>query len=271
MKYYIRITLFALLLLPVMSKAGWVITGRYIDRDGKTIFKRYFIQNNDVKVEQFNLIYSINLKTESIILVDPENLVFVRTNLKAYQQKVKEARLTRLSELLELIPADQKSEIEKKYRAQAEREIFLPEYDQDSLIIRQLADTVKLLGKHTAKFMVFENGLKKEDFFFTDEIDISSDFDLDNFLKYQYVLEPSDKTIRYRSSGKYLDIVKKGLVLRRFIYEDGYRTEWQVNKYEHKDIPAYEFGTPDLCKELTLEKWLSRQKNSEDKYYDDYE
>jgi hypothetical protein len=65
-----------------MSKAGWVITGRYIDREGKTIFKRYFIQDNDVKVEQFNLIYSINLKTESIILVDPENLVFVITKRK---------------------------------------------------------------------------------------------------------------------------------------------------------------------------------------------
>lgn len=271
MKLLISLTIFILIMLPFRVNAGWVITGRYIDREGNTIMKRYFIQNNEIKVEQFNLIYSINLKTESIIIVDPVNLVFVKTNLKAYATKLNDIKLSRLNGLLALIPEDQKSEYEKKYKDQANSEVFLPVYKGDSLTIKPLADTTKLLGHRTAKFILYENGRKKEEFFFTNEINMSSDLNMNTFLTYVYLLEPEDKTVRYRVSDKYIEMVKSGLVLRRFIFEDGYRTEWQVNNIEEKNIPSYEFGVPDLCKELSLDKWLSRKKEVEEKFYDDYE
>jgi hypothetical protein len=73
------------------------------------------------------------------------------------------------------------------------------------------------------------------------------------------------------ASEKYKETVKNGLVLRRYIFEDGYRSEWQVNQTENKTIPSYEFGIPDLCKEVSLDKWISRKNDTEEKYYDDYE
>jgi len=271
MKSFIRFTLFLAVFLPFQTMAGWIITGRYIDREGNTIFKRYFIQNNEIKVERYNLIYSCNLKTESIILVDPVNLVYVKTNLKEYVSKMKAIKMNRLNELLALIPEDQRNEYEQKYKAEVEREIILPVYEGDSLVIKQLADTVKLLGHQTSRFNISENGRKREEFFFTDEVNISADIDFNTFLQYVYLLENEDKTVRYLASEKYTAMVKSGLVLRRFIFEDGYRSEWQVNLVEQKKIPAYEFGTPELCKELTLDKWLNRQKDIDENYYDDYE
>jgi len=271
MTYLIRFTLVLIILLPFRVSAGWVITGRYIDRDGRTILKRYFIQNNEIKVERFNLIYSCNLKTESIIIVDPENLVFVKTTLKAYTEKIKGAKLSRLNELLKIIPEDQRKEYEKLYRAQVEQAVKLPLYPDDSLSITRQVDTVKLLGHRTTKFNISQNDLTREEFFFTNEVDISDEIDLNVFLRYVYLLEPEDKTVKYRASKKYSNIVGNGLVLRRFMFEDGYRTEWQVNKIEKKNIPAYEFGSPDLCKELNLDEWIARQQVTDDKYYDDYE
>jgi hypothetical protein len=271
MKSFLLFTFFLALFLPFQSNAGWLITGRFIDREGNTIMKRYFIQNSEVKVERYNLIYTCNLKTENIIIVDPVNLVFVKTNLKDYSDKMKQIKLQRLSELLALIPEGQRNDYEKAYKAQVEDAVILPLYDGDSLAIKQLADTVKFLQHQTLKFAVSENGRKKEEFFFTNEVDISVDLNMNSFLRYVYLLEPEDKTIRYLNSESYLDLVKNGLVLRRFIFEDGYRSEWQVNQIEQKKIPEYEFGTPELCKELTLDKWLVRQKETDDKYYDDYE
>jgi hypothetical protein len=203
--------------------------------------------------------------------VDPEKLVFVKTNLASYTSKLKELKMSRLQELLALIPDDQKPEYEKKYREQVENALILPSYRSDTLILKQLADTAKLLNHKTFKYQFTENGRKKEEFFFTNEVNISSDLDMNTFLSYMYLLEPEDKTILYRASGTYSELVKNGLVLRRFIFEDGFRTEWQVNKIEEKNIPVYEFGIPVLCKELTLDNWLSRKKDSDDKFYDDYE
>ncbi len=271
MKSLLTLTFLVLIMLPFQLTAGWVITGRYIDREGNTTFKRYFIQDDDVKVERYNLIYSINLKTENIILVDPENLVYTKTSFKAYSAKMKDIKIKRLNELLGLIPDDQKMEYERKYRAEIEQDVFLSITPGHSLSITALPDTSKLLGYQTAKFNFSENGLKKEEFFFTTDVDISADMDMGVFLKYVYLLEPEDKTTRYMASETYLDMIKNGLVLRRYIFQDGFRSEWQVNQVEQKKLPAYEFGVPALCKEVTLDKWLVRKNNTDEQYYDDYE
>ncbi len=271
MKYIIWIVILAMVLPPQYVLAGWEITGRIIDREGNTILKRYFIQDNEIKVEKYDLIYSCNLKTESIIIVDPINLVFVKTTLKAYQSKMLEIKINIINDLLDFIPDNQKMEYESLYKTKAEKEIVLHDFINDSLIIRQLADTVKLMGYDALKFNITSNGRKLEEFFFTSEVNISKDINMGLFLQYAYLLEPEDFTIKYMVSKKYLETVNDGLVIRRFMFQDGYRTEWQVNKIDKKNIPAYEFGEPDLCKEITLDKWFIRRNQTDDKFYDDYE
>ena len=271
MKYLIRIAFLITFALPFYAQAGWMINGRIIDREGNTILKRYFIQDNMVKVEMYNLIYICNLKTESIILVDPENLIYVKTTLTAFRAKMREIKSERLRALLELVPEDKKNEYETLYRKEIERQLVLPDYSNDSLDISILSENEKMLGHKATKFKISENGRKKEEFLFTSEIDISDHLDMNAFLKYIYLIEPEDNTIKYMASEKYKETVKNGLVLRRYIFEDGYRSEWQVNQTENKNIPSYEFGIPDLCKEVSLEKWISRKNDTEEKYYDDYE
>ena len=259
-------------LLPFHLSAGWIITGKIVDREGRTIMKRYFIEGNDVKVERYNLIYSVNLTTENIILVDPVKLVFVRTNLHAYTEKMRQIKAKRLDKLLVLVPEDQKASIGKQNQLQIEQDIDLNKMIVDSLEINQLPDTTKLLEYRAVKFSVEKTGLPMEDVFFTKEVDISSELDMKALLKFMYILEPEDKTIGYMAAKPYLETFKKGLVLRRFIYEDGYRSEWQVNLIEHKAIPFYEFVTPDKCKELTLDKWVETHSEPESNNdYDDYE
>jgi hypothetical protein len=271
MKSFQHLAFFLLLLAPFYSSAGWLITGRYIDREGNTILKRYFIQNNEVKVERYNLIYTCNLKTGSIILVDPEKLVYTKTSIDAYRNKMREIKMSRLNELLNLMTEAERAEYEKNYRKQVEDELFLPPYADDSLVMTKVSDTVKLLGHRTERLRVEEFGKLKEELFYSKDINMSADIDLGLFLQYVYLIEPEDKTVKYRASKKYMDKVKNGLVIRRFLNEDGYRTEWQVNNYEQKNIPAYEFATPAMCKLISLDKWLSRGEQTSEKYYDDYE
>ena len=180
-----------------MAQAGWLINGRFIDREGNTILKRYFIQDNVVKVETYNLIYICNLKTESIILVDPVNLIYTRTTLSEYRIHMRELKLERLSKLLALIPDDKKKEYDSLYRAQIEQQIILTENSGDSLEISIISENEKLLGHKAVKYKITENGRKKEEFLFTSEINISDQLDMNAFLQYAYLFEPDDNTIKY--------------------------------------------------------------------------
>lgn len=271
MRNFFRIAIMSLTFLPYLSHAGWEITGRFIDNEGKIFFKRYFIEDNIIKVERYNLIYVCNLNTEDIIIVDPIDLLYTKTTLSSYRNKLREIKTAVINELLEVIPDGQKKQYESLFRSKTEQELFLKPFSNDSLTIRQMNDSAKLLGYQASNFSVTSKGRKLEEFYFTPDLDISLEFDLKSFFQYVYLLEPEDNTVKYTSSEQYFEIIKKGFVLRRFIFENGYRSEWQVNLVEQKSIPAYEFGIPDLCKEVTLDKWFDRKNLAEEKKYDDYE
>jgi hypothetical protein len=269
---YIRISLiFSILLFSLFLRAGWVITGRYIDRDGNTVLKRFFIEDNQVKVERYNLIYSCNLKTGSIILVDPVKLIYCRTSLSALTDFRMQAKMKNLNTLIRVIPEAQQQEYRQKYSLQAETELNLSRMILDSLTVKEAPDTVKLLGHRVSKYLITRKNLKKEEFFLTREVDLSAEWNFTEFLKFVYQIEPDDKTTLYQASADYLNLVSNGLVMRRFMFEDGYRSEWQVNLLEEKNIPDYEFGIPALCKEVSLAKWFTNESDSDPNSYDDYE
>ena len=265
---------FALLicaLLPLHLSAGWIITGRMVESEGNIVMKRYFIEGNNIKVERYNLIYSFNTKTGSLILVDPEKLVFAKTNFTEYTSKLRQINQGRLNKLLAIVPQEQKDSVRAFYNAYIERKINLAKAVEDSISIVQTKDTVKLLGHRAVKYLVTRNGQDKEDAFFTTEEDLSSGFDPRDLLPYIYIVEPEDITTPYLASDLYQQTFRHGTVLRRFIYDQGTRTEWQVNLIEKKEIPLYEFMTPDLCKPISLAKWMELHPDADTSETDEYE
>jgi len=271
MKINLPLAIVLLFFVPFNTMGGWVITSRYIDSGGNVIPKRYFFENSQVRVETHDFIYSCNLETGSIIMVDAENLVYTRTSLESYTDKMKEIKLKRLDQVLALVPDDQKALYEKKYKQQVETDLVLPQCNTDSLTVTFFPDTIKVLNLYAQRFTVELKGQLKEEFLFSKQVKLPAGFDQGTFLKFIYQLEPEDKTVCYQASPKYLNAVKDGLVVGRIIIDDGLRSEWQIIKIEKRAIPDYEFGIPALCKELTLDKWLTRNKQADDKYYDDYE
>lgn len=270
MKKYIFLTFILLCFFPVYLMAGWIVTGRYVDSEGKTTMRRYFIEGNQIKFEQYNLIYSFNLETGRLILVNPDQLIYVKTTIDEYQNKLLSQSQLRLNISLAEIPSDLRPAYETAYRKQAHEKIFLTPFNNDSVQISPLNDTAKLLGINTQKYLVKVAGRKKEEFYFSNEKDCFAGIDMKKLYALQYLLFPDDLSVLYQATSPYENLTHGGLVIRRFIFFDGYKNEWQVSKFEEKEIPAYEFGVPSLCKELTLDKWLS-QSVANDSNYDDYE
>lgn len=269
--FLLTIIVFSLVLMPSNVVAGWVITGRFIDTEGNTVLKKYYIEGADIKVERYNLIYSFNTENEQIIIVDPENLLFVKTDFISYSAKLKEIKLRNLSELLSIVPQNQKDSLASAYKALINERFKLNRSPIDGLTIGLISDSLKFLGYPCSKYTISVNGLRKEELVFTQQINVFDESDFHKFLEFVFLIEPEDETVRYQTTEIFSQTFGSGTVLRRFMFNGGYRTEWQVNLIEKKKIPFYEFTTPDLCKELTLDKWLARKQSALEIQYDDYE
>ncbi len=266
-----RIILLSFILVSFsLARAGWIFTGKYIDADGKTIMQRIFIQDNYVKVEQYNLIYTINLNTGALILVDPENLVYYQGTMEGYILGLRKLKNKQLEKLLIEIPMEQQPEYKRLYLGQiaAIGQKVIPVTDSVRYTLQP--DTLKIGGYRTEKYLVTLNGRKMEETWIAPGLDIKKEFDWTKFLQYESILVPENKTIKYMITGSFNQLLERGYPLRRIIIQGGYRTEYQVNRIDAQKVPDYEFFTPALCREVTLEKWIDRNTATEPKY-DDYE
>ena len=262
--------LLLLLLMFNSASAGWLLTGKYIGPDGKTYLQRYFIQDGKVKFEQYNIIYTYDSKTESIILVDPENLVYYRSKLSGLIQDMKSYRQKQLEILLKDVPADQQEKVRQSYLSVISSIGAPIRPIDDSLIVSRVPDSLRILGMPSEKYLISLKSRKLEELWISPGLNVNKEFSWSKYLNFLALVEPDIPELSFMVSASYLELLNKGFPSRRIFIRDGYRNEVQVNKMEEKKIPEYEFYTPSLCQELNYEDWLKRDKSNDQKY-DDYE
>ena len=198
-------------------KAGWVLTGRFIDQDGKTVMQRFYIQDFNVKFEQYNIIYTFNLNTNSIILVDPVNLVYYKGTIDSYIQGLKQLKNRQLQALILEIPDDQKAQCRKDYSGQIDRigRPIVPA--SDSVNIVRVYDSLKVFGKATEKYLVTLNNRRTEETWISTVLHINDQFNWKKYLYFLSVLEPENSTLRYMISGPFQELLAKGFPVRRIM------------------------------------------------------
>lgn len=251
------------------ANAGWVLTGRYIDREGRTILQRMFIQDNKIKFEQFDVLYTFDLINESIILVDPVKLVYHQSTLTEYIANYQSLKRIQLEQLLNTIPEDQQSTVRQEYEKEIIQFGNLRAFT-DSLSISRVSDTLKALGLPTERYLATVNKLKVEEIWIAPGLDVQQHISWDRYFHYLSVVAPDMYLPSYCFSEGYLGLLNKGFPVRRIIIESGYRTEIQVNRREEKLIQDYEFGPPDLCRKVGFTEWINRLPELEMEN-DDYE
>lgn len=258
------------MLLSLSAKAGWLINGRVIDSEGKVVLHRIFIQDQLIKVERYNLIYICDLQKQTLILIDPENLVFCRTSLKSYADATRRMMSRRLEPVMAGIAAEGSGKELSLYQHKIDSIGILPPPAAQPVECTLVEDSVKLGGHITEKYQFNISGLKKEEIWIADIPGLKNALNRDAFYPFLALVEKQGEMVRYMQTPGYSGLLEKGFPVRRMIYSQGVRTEWQVNKFEEKAIPAYEFMNPALCKEITVQDWLERTGRT-DYLEDDYE
>jgi hypothetical protein len=267
-----RIILVFTLLIPLCenTSAGWLLTGKNINGEGRDIPERIFIEQHKIKMEWPDLIATFDLKAMTLILVDPVNLTYYQGNLSEYTDGVKAFKLSALKESMNGIPEEQAVESQKVYGAQIEHYFNIPQTPPGSVSVKKTDIELKMAGYLTAKYDISLNGIMKEEVWIASGIQVGDGFDWSIFNQFLKATGIEDKALVYMNSPEYFDLLKTGFPLCRIKTSDGLRTEFLVNSLEEKTIPDYEFYTPTLCKKLTIAGWLGQQMDKED-VYDDYE
>lgn len=250
-----------ILLVPIRTFSGWVVTGRYVNADNKTFMQRYFIQNNKIKYEQHDFIYSYDFKTDKLILINIDSLLYVKTTLSKYLEKKNADDEKILNNLAEKFLTEATTSRKLDFKVQVEIKSDRFPANDSTISIIQGNEKKSYLGHNAYNYTLYSANKVVEKIYYTDEVACFSDIDLDTFFYLQQLFNPFDKNYQIFASNKYKSFFQKGLMIRRFVSDKGRPTEFQINKYEQKLIPEYEFDIPALCKEISLEKWFDLQNN----------
>ena len=264
------LTLSLLLISFFQLQAGWLLTGKNIDTEGRAIPEKIFIEQYKVKIEQPEYIAIFDMKTLRIILVDPIKLTFYQGSLSEYMDSVKAFKKEALKVATADMPSEQANTYNMTYLDQIESFFEIPKVAPGSLVINKTDVTFKMVGWQTEKYEISLNGILRERVWLAPGMKAGEGFDWKLYFRFLKAAALEDQSLIYMNTPEYLDLLNTGLPLRKMVITNGVQTEFQVNRLEEKTIPDYEFYTPSLCKELTIAGWLKQHVASED-IYDDYE
>jgi len=266
----ILFTLTLLLPIAMYSFAGWLITGKNIDTEGKTIQLRIYIEEQNVKIEQPQYIAQFDMKTRRIILVDPVKLTYYQGTLLEYQDGVKAFKKKALKIATSDMEIEQANKYNRAYLDQIEQYFDIPKVELGSLTVKKTDIVFKMVGWQTEKYEILMNGLLKEQVWIAPGMNVGEGFDWSLYFTFLKAAGLEDESLSYMNSPEYLELMKTGFPLRKMVITSGAQAEFQVNRLEEKTIHDYEFYTPSLCKELTIAEWLQQRVADED-INDDYE
>lgn len=252
------------------SYAGWLLTGKNIDPEGKVVPVRIYIEKHNIKVEQPEYIAQFNMKTRRIILVDPVKLTYYHGSIDEYMEGVKTFKKEALKEATTDMPVEQTNAYNKTYSDQIDRFFDIPKVAPGSVAVKKTDVVFKMVGWQTEKYEISLNGLLKEEVWIAPGMKAGEGFDWPSYFIFLKAAGLEDMSLIYMNTPEYLDLMQIGFPLRKMVIVSGARVEFQVNRLEEKIIPEYEFYTPSLCKELKIEEWLKQQIAKEGDY-DDYE
>lgn len=223
-----------------------------------------------MKIERYNLIYIMDFDKGSLMLVDPDKLVFCQTSLSEYAEKTNHMMTTRLLQAEQKNPDGTTDTVFARFKRNEDLGNYLPPMFADSVSWRKTADTLRVTNYTATKYVFQKNKMKLEEVWLAPALKLKDQINWLKLYEFLTVVENQGFMVSYMLTPEYFELLKIGYPVRKIIYTNFVKTEFQINLIEEKKVPAYEFYSPDLCKELSVDKWIELQ-NRGDFLEDDYE
>ncbi len=269
---FVSILISILLNCFYLTYAGWVFTGQYIVPDKPTIPQRIFIEGSKVKFEQHDFIFICDFSKESIIVVDIPKKEFAQASLNDFIRTKQNLLRENMQLVLKHIPSEERNFYQGEFERQISKICKLPDSLDDNMKITLSSHHLKVLAGDSCDYykIYLKSGLIETVWMDPSLKSVYETFDWKTFYFYKnLIMGNPDHLLDYKSMPEYLDFLKKGFPMRYITtYKQETEIDFQINDLDVKKIPDYEFYTPSLCKEISIEKWLRAQLAKQEDHMD---
>lgn len=241
-----------------VTHAGWMIVERTREEGQSAVFEStLYIQDNVIKSVGPDQTMIIDLNRWKLTLVSPAHNGYWSGTPGEYMKFVKEVTLEYLEKEISIADDDQKpflqallEDLKLDMQLQGDVVSFMGELTVDIVMTDR---TDRMLGLQVNQFQVFVDGTNVEELWLTRDTGIADHYDYQKFRAFMDGMSWGNMFQDYRSSDKYIHLMKAGFPLRTIESgENGSVRITEVVRVESIDIPEADFAPPSHYKPVSL-------------------
>lgn len=241
------------------QQSGWFIIEQQEDRFGNFSSQSVFIQDQQLRIENAESVFLLDLANDTLTLVFPEQKIYWHGR----PQQLREAILNRLKqqveEILARLPEYIRAEADSSFRKDLK---FFESGKQltDSLLpikTEKKASIDTILGHPTIQYTFYLDSVLLETIWITEEINPYAGIDRIALRKMTNIFQPPTRVAAHRESELYQQLVKNALVMRSVIPTPIGESTTEIKQISSIHIPEAFFLPPPDYKNALIEEVIS--------------
>lgn len=241
------------------QQAGWFIIEQQEDRFGNFSSQSVFIQDQQLRIENAESVFLLDLANDTLTLIFPEQKIYWHGR----PQQLREAILNRLKqqvdEILARLPEYKRAEADSSFR----KDLKLFEsgiQPADSLIpitTEKKISNDTILGHPTIQYTFYLDSVLLESIWITEEINPYAGIDRSALREMTSIFNPPTRVAAHRESELYQQLLKNALVMRSVIPTPIGESTTEIKQISSIHIPEAFFLPPPDYKNALIEEVIS--------------
>ena len=238
---------------------GWIISEKSTDEKGNSQVQTIRVQNNLIRYDDDLTVTVFDLNTQSVIIAFKGNNIYWSGSLTEFKEAITGAFRKQMQYLIDNAPEDQRYYFENLFQDFLESIEEQPGSKPVGLKVLKEEGGEMIKGFTTRRYDVYVNDTLKEKLWITGQINPYAGIDMEKLIAFNKQLSPFDEHNNYTSAPAYLDLIKKGMIVRSVIYYPGTgKITTEVEEIQKADLKPEEFAPPKGFRKVELAELLNR-------------
>jgi len=238
---------------------GWIISEKSTDEKGNSQIQTIRVQNNLIRYDDEATRTVFDLNRQSVLIAFKGKNIYWSGSLTEFKEGITDAFRKQMQYLLDNAPEDQRFYFENLFQDYMEAIEEQPRKKPVNLKVQEEENGEMIKGFKTSKYDVYVNDTLKETLWITGEINPYAGINMEKLLDFNKQLSPFDEHNNYTSAPTYLDVIRKGMIVRSVIYYPGTgKITTEVEEIQKTDLKPEEFGPPKGYHKVDLAELLNR-------------
>lgn len=252
MRDLLLITIALLALLPIETRAGWIIKGFHQDEGGPAQPQTTFLHPAGLRVETSDRLIIYQARAQKFIMADPAAKTYQILDKASLQQLSRgmNAAFQQMEQTMTSLTPEQRAMMEQVMGGQTGT--LTPHSPSTPPVYQKLADSVRVGPWSTAHYAVLQNGTKESEIWIASPSDLPVDRELIKlFTEMSRFFSDLSSTIPGSARQEHWtlelagDGAPAGIPVKETIFQNGRPvTTWALTEAARADIDPSQFDTP---------------------------